>query len=106
MKNRLLFFLALTVGCSSSWLAQFQRLEFELVENKNLVPGQTYRVYAVMSNQGDLIDAIFGEEPFIHSIDEGFFSASRWTLSRDILRYDVEKDEALRYDVVHDWGDG
>ena len=101
MKNRLLFFLALTVGCSSSWLAQFQRLEFELVENKNLVPGQTYRVYAVMSNQGDLIDAIFGEgeSPLYIQSTKGFFQhPDGGALSRDILRYDVEKDEALRYD--------
>ena len=43
-------------------LAQFSHIEVDEVDNGGLVPGRTYRVYAVMEQEGDVIDAIFGEK--------------------------------------------
>ena len=56
---------ALTLGlmavCVSAG-AQVVRLEVDYIDNKGMVPGDTYRVYAVMENEGDILDAVFGEK--------------------------------------------
>ena len=42
--------------------AQVVRLEVDYIDNQGLVPGDTYRVYAVMQQEGDILDAVFGEK--------------------------------------------
>ena len=39
---------------SRAWL-------YEEVDNKGVVPGKTYRIYAQMEAEGDVVDAIFGD---------------------------------------------
>ena len=41
--------------------AQFKGLVVEEIDNKGLVPGKTYRIYAQMEAEGDVVDAIFGD---------------------------------------------
>jgi hypothetical protein len=53
--------LVLIVASVSSAQAQFKSLIVEEVDNKGSVPGRTYRVYAQMEAQGDVIDAVFGD---------------------------------------------
>ena len=43
----------LAVTASAS--AQFVRLEVDYIDNMDKVPGDTYRVYAVMENEGDIL---------------------------------------------------
>ena len=41
---------------------QFDRIDVEEIDNGGAVSAQTYRIYAVMQSEGDVIDAVFGEE--------------------------------------------
>ena len=74
---------------------QFSHIEVDEVENGGVVPGRTYRVYAVMESEGDVIDAIFGEEDKVLTI-----KASRpfyqhplgGGLSSETTRMDVAQD--------------
>lgn len=47
--------------CVISADAQFKGLVYEEIDNKGLVPGKTYRIYAQMEAEGDVVDAIFGD---------------------------------------------
>jgi hypothetical protein len=81
--------------------AQFSHIEVEEVDNKGLVPGQTYRVYAVMEQEGDVIDAIFGEKdaPLRIESSKPFWQHPKGgPLSSDVQRYDTMDDETLLYD--------
>ena len=84
------------------WMfAQFSHLEVESVDNKGAVFGNTYRVYAVMQNEGDVIDAIFGEagKPlFIRSTKEFYQHPKGGEMASMIQRFDVENDAVLAYD--------
>ncbi|MFM1930901.1 MAG: hypothetical protein RL226_204 [Bacteroidota bacterium] len=81
--------------------AQFVRLEVEEVPNDGLVPGKTYRVYAVMTNQNDVIDAVFADKtssiqinstaPIYQHPKGGFFANT-------VQRMDVSQDRKLKYD--------
>ena len=53
--------LVLIIASVSSTQAQFKSLVVEEVDNKGAVPGRTYRVYAQMEAEGDVIDAVFGD---------------------------------------------
>ena len=46
---------------SSEASAQFVRLDVEEIDNGGIVPGKTFRVYAVFTNSGDILDAVYGE---------------------------------------------
>lgn len=101
MTKKNICLLAVLFSLIPSWFAQFNGLELELVDNKGLVPGKTYRVYAVMQSEGDVIDAIYGEadSPLSLRARKGFFQhPDGGPLSKDVLRYDLEKDELLSYD--------
>lgn len=50
------------VLASVSSFAQFQKLVVEEVDNKGLVPGKTFRVYALMSGPNDHVHAVFATE--------------------------------------------
>ena len=56
------FFLACLGLIATTASAQFQSLVVEEVDNRGTVPGKTYRIYAQMEAEGDVIDAVFGDE--------------------------------------------
>ena len=39
--------------------AQLVRVEVDYIDNQGQVPGESYRIYAVMENEGDILDAIY-----------------------------------------------
>ena len=81
--------------------AQFVRLEVDYIDNMDKVPGDTYRVYAVMENEGDILDAVYGEAsaPLRVSSTKPFYQHPKGgALSADIQRYDTTLDETLLYD--------
>ena len=58
--NKLLT-LGLTLCTVVSASAQVVRIDVDYIDNMGKVPGDTYRVYAVMQNEGDILDAVYGE---------------------------------------------
>tara|TARA_B100000989_G_scaffold297942_1_gene285357 strand:+ start:1669 stop:2292 length:624 start_codon:yes stop_codon:yes gene_type:complete len=98
--NKLLTFVLL-LGTTTYVSAQFVRLEVDYIDNMGKVPGDTYRVYAVMENEGDILDAVYGEAsaPLKVSSTKPFFQHPKGgALSADIQRYDTTLDETLLYD--------
>jgi hypothetical protein len=98
--KKLTLFLASIVFASASF-AQFERIEVEQVPNSGKVAGKTYRVYAVMKNQGDIIDAVFGDErhPLEVTSTKPFFQHKQGgMLSNDVQRFDVQNDPSLSFD--------
>ena len=93
--------LGLMLAVTTSASAQFVRLEVDYIDNMGKVPGDTYRVYAVMENEGDILDAVYGEAsaPLRISASKPFFQHPKGgALSADIQRYDTTQDETLLYD--------
>lgn len=93
--------LGLTLAVTATASAQLVRLEVDFIDNKGLVPGDTYRVYAVMENEGDILDAVYGEAsaPMRVWASKGFYQHPKGgALSADIQRYDTMSDESLLYD--------
>ena len=91
----------LLLGTTTYASAQFVRLEVDYIDNMGKVPGETYRVYAVMENEGDILDAVYGEAsaPLKVSSTKPFFQHPKGgALSADIQRYDTTLDETLLYD--------
>ena len=91
----------LLLGTTTYASAQFVRLEVDYIDNMGKVPGDTYRVYAVMENEGDILDAVYGEAsaPLKVSSTKPFFQHPKGgALSADIQRYDTTLDETLLYD--------
>lgn len=81
--------------------AQFVRIEVEQVPNGGKVPGNTYRIYAVMENPNDIIDAVFADEknPLEISSTKTFYQHPQGgALSADIMRFDVQNDAKLSFD--------
>ena len=81
--------------------AQLVRVEVDYIDNQGQVPGETYRIYAVMENEGDILDAIYGEAsaPLQISSTAPFFQhLNGGPLSADIQRYDTTQDPTLLYD--------
>lgn len=99
MKKSLLIALALlTAGMAQ---AQFVELEVEEVPNNGIVPGKTYRIYAKMQNQGDIIDAVFAEEknPIeIKSTTKFYQHPKGGALSNEVQRFDIQNDPKLTFD--------
>ena len=98
--NKLLTFVLL-LGTTTYASAQFVRLEVDYIDNMGKVPGETYRVYAVMENEGDILDAVYGEAsaPLKVSSTKPFYQHPKGgALSADIQRYDTTLDETLLYD--------
>lgn len=92
---------ALTLAVTATASAQFVRLEVDYIDNQGLVPGDTYRVYAVMENEGDILDAVYGEAsaPMKVSSTKPFYQHPKGgALSADVQRYDATMDESLLYD--------
>jgi len=81
--------------------AQFVRLDVEEINNEGKVPGSTFRVYAVFENEGDILDAVYGEASALMSITstKPFYQHPKGgALSTDIQRYDVSVNPELAYD--------
>jgi hypothetical protein len=99
MNRPLLFTLCLVAGVAAQ--AQVVRLEVDYIDNGGLVPGDTYRVYAVMQNEGDIIDAVFGEASLplsITSTKPFYQHPEGGPLSADIQRQTAAEKPALAYD--------
>ena len=82
--------------------AQFSHLEVEPVDNNGAVSGSTYRVYAVMQSEGDVIDAIFGEAGkslYIRSTKPFYQHPKGGELASQVQRFDVENDATLAFDT-------
>ena len=98
--NKLLT-LGLTLAVTASASAQVVRLEVDYIDNMGKVPGDTYRIYAVMESEGDILDAVYGEAsaPMRVSATKPFYQHPKGgALSADIQRYDTTLDETLLYD--------
>jgi hypothetical protein len=81
--------------------AQFSHVEVEERDNGGVVAGRTYRVYAVMQNEGDVIDAIFGEDgkPLEISCTSAFYQHPKGGgMAAEVQRFDVQNDAALAFD--------
>ena len=81
--------------------AQFLRLEVDEIDNEGKVPGKTFRVYAVFENEGDILDAVYGEASALLSITstKPFYQHPKGgALSTDIQRYDLSVNPELAYD--------
>lgn len=100
MKNMKLSALTMLLAPALVW-GQFSHMEVDEVDNGGVVAGRTYRVYAVMESEGDVIDAIFGEtgKPLEISCSDGFFQHPKGGgMAAEVQRYDVENDPTLAYD--------
>lgn len=81
--------------------AQFVKLQVEKVPNSGTVPGKTYRIYAIMTNQGDIIDAIFADpkSPLTISSSAPIYQHPKGgALSSNVQRFDLGNDPKLKYD--------
>ena len=56
-----IFLAALGLLVATTATAQFKKLVVEEVNNRRTAPGKTYRIYAQMEAEGDVIDAVFGD---------------------------------------------
>ena len=94
------FFMAALVLPVLAW-SQFDRIDVEEVDNGGAVSGKTFRIYAVMQNEGDVIDAVFGEEgkPLSISSTAPFYQPPKGSgLASEVQRFDIQNDAALAYD--------
>lgn len=94
----LLVFILASFGSAQG---QFKSLVVEEVDNKGAVPGRTYRVYAQMEAEGDVIDAVFGDgEDYLEvSSTAPFFQHERGGNSaNELQRSDVQSVAGLKYD--------
>lgn len=99
MKKNLLIVAAVLLGGLVN--AQFVSLEVEEVPNNGLVPGKTYRVYAKMTQEGDIIDAVFAEDknPIeIKSTGKFYQHPLGGVLSNDVQRFDLQNEPKLHFD--------
>ena len=80
---------------------QFDRIDVEEIDNGGAVSAQTYRIYAVMQSEGDVIDAVFGEEgkPLTIESTAPFYQHPKGSgLASEVQRFDIQNDAALAYD--------
>ena len=98
--NKLLT-LCLASMAAATATAQVVRIDVDFIDNMGKVPGDTYRVYAVMQNEGDILDAVYGEAsaPLKIASTAPFYGHPKGgPLSANIQRYDATQDETLLYD--------
>ena len=92
--------LAMMLAPALVW-GQFSHIEVDEIENGGVVAGRTYRVYAVMESEGDVIDAIFGEagKPLEISSASGFYQHPKGGgMASEVQRYDIQNDATLAFD--------
>jgi hypothetical protein len=98
-KNLALCCGALAIALSST--AQFKGIVVEEVDNKGVVPGKTYRIYAQMEAEGDVVDAIFGDGDDYLEVKSTapFYQHERGgNAANELQRSDVQTLEGLAYD--------
>ena len=99
-----------------SCTAQFDKIEVIQIDNEELVPGNTYRIYAIMTSEGDYIDAVFGgpETPLNVTSTEPFYQHEMGGgMSKDTYKWNCnvemnsKADKALLFDswVTIGWVD-
>lgn len=102
MKKIICVFNLVIMFCLSLSLnAQFVKLEVDNIDNGGIVPGKTYRIYAVYETAGDIIDAVFAKKDFpisIHSTKPFYQHSRGGALSRDIQRADLSIYPELAFD--------
>lgn len=79
--------------------AQFERLEVEEVASFDGYT--TYRVYAVLKNRGDLLDAVFGEQgnPVVVKSTSPFYQNDKGgAMANDIQKAALDQFPKLKYD--------
>jgi hypothetical protein len=95
-------FSALLLSCFPLFsFAQFSHVEVDEVDNGGAVSGRTYRVYAVMQSEGDVIDAIFGEEgkPLEINCSSSFYQHPKGGgMASEVQRFDIQNDATLAFD--------
>jgi hypothetical protein len=97
----LLFSLILSVLVVAPLSAQFVRLEVDEIDNQGMVPGRTFRVFAVFENAGDILDAVYGEKttPLEVTTTTTFYQHERGgALSTEVQKYDKTVAPELEYD--------
>lgn len=95
------FLLTSLLLASSILMAQFLGIEVEEVPNNGKVPGKTYRIYAKLERQGDIIDAVFAEEknPIeIRTTGRFYQHPLGGMLSNQIQRFDLQNEPLLHFD--------
>ena len=96
-----LSFLVFLMASLGSAEAQFKSLLVEEIDNKGAVPGRTYRIYAQMEAEGDVIDAVFGDgQDYLEvSSTAPFYQHERGGNSaNELQRSDVQTIDGLKYD--------
>ena len=96
-----LSFLVFLMASLGSAEAQFKSLLVEEIDNQGTVPGRTYRIYAQMEAEGDVIDAVFGDgQDYLEvSSTAPFFQHERGGNSaNELQRSDVQTVDGLKYD--------
>ena len=96
-----LSFLVFLMASLGSAEAQFKSLLVEEIDNKGAVPGRTYRIYAQMEAEGDVIDAVFGDgQDYLEvSSTAPFYQHERGGNSaNELQRSDVQTIAGLKYD--------
>jgi len=96
-----LFSLGLLVATAFPTQAQFQSLVVEEVDNQGEVPGRTYRVYAQMTAEGDVIDAVFGDGQDVLEVTSTapFYQHEMGANSaNELQRSVVQSETGLKYD--------
>ena len=89
---------------ASPLCAQFVKLDVDVVaeHTEGILKGQkTYRVYGVFENQGDIVDAVYGEKsaPLEVKTSTSFYQHERGgALTTEIQRYDISVAPELAYD--------
>jgi len=93
--------LILLVASFGSAHGQFKSLVVEEVDNRGAVPGRTYRVYAQMEAEGDVIDAVFGDgEDYLEVSSTAPFYQHEMggNSANELQRSDVMSLAGLKYD--------
>ena len=104
MNGRIVFAALLMAFIATPLCAQFVRLEVDQVKahtEGELAGFNTYRVYAVLAEEGNVIDAVYGEKnaPLTISTTTSFYQHPRGgALSVDVQRYDMTVAPELVYD--------
>lgn len=95
------FFGVMLLGMPFLGMSQVVDLAVEEVDNGGVVSGKTYRVFAIMQNEGDVIDAVFGEagKPLEISTTTRFYQHPKGgAMASEVQRFDLQNDASLAYD--------
>jgi hypothetical protein len=98
MKVSLISFVGLFISAISG-VAQCVQLEIDKVDETPL--GNTYRIYSVMKNEGDMVLAVFGDSANVLSVSSTkpfYQNPEGGALSTSIRKNKLEVSDSLKYD--------